>query len=127
MDTDANDSAAELIAGACTLPTIEQPLRGAEFAALFASAVREVVRSGPTHLLLRIDSSAEATARDLTDREQACCSFFDFTFAPAEAVSFLWLHIAVPVPYVPVLDSIEERARSAISAPTNRTSPTSSP
>jgi hypothetical protein len=125
MDTGASGTAAELIAGACTLPTVEQPLRGAEFAQLFASAVSDVRRRDPTHLILQIDSSAEARARDLTNREQECCSFFHFTFAPAPDVSSLWLNVAVPEAYVAVLDAIEERARSAIPASGRPSAPAS--
>jgi hypothetical protein len=88
--------------------------------------VRDAVRSDSTHLFLQIDSSAEATARDLTEREQACCSFFHFTFTPAGDVSSLWLNIAVPEPYISVLDSIEERARGAMSTRAKHSEPTSS-
>ncbi|SOD73134.1 hypothetical protein SAMN05892883_2423 [Jatrophihabitans sp. GAS493] len=36
----------------CTLPTVEQPLRVAEFDALFVRALREVTRTGPTAVRL---------------------------------------------------------------------------
>jgi hypothetical protein len=113
VGVDANEQAAELIAGACTLPTAERPLRGEEFGTLFAEAVEAVLRSDPTHLDLKLDRAAETAARDLTDREKECCSFFTFTFRPAETPSTMWLRISVPEQYVAVLDSIEQHARAA--------------
>ncbi|ACZ87769.1 hypothetical protein [Streptosporangium roseum] len=41
----------------CTLPTAEQPLRVAEFDALFAGALRGHQRLAPTHLRLRLDGA----------------------------------------------------------------------
>ena len=63
---------------ACTLPTAEQPLRVAEFDALFATAVRPAERTGPTTLLVHLPADAASTIRDLVARETACCSFFSF-------------------------------------------------
>jgi hypothetical protein len=66
---------------ACTLPTVERPLRAAEFDALFAEHLASVetpdeararlVFEGPVGLQTRV--------QDLTDRETQCCSFFAFT------------------------------------------------
>jgi hypothetical protein len=47
---------------ACTLPTVEQPLRVAEFDGLFATALRGVDRVAPMMLRLVLDASAESTA-----------------------------------------------------------------
>jgi hypothetical protein len=106
---------------ACTLPTAAQPLRLAEFDALFATAVREVARPGPRHLRLSL-SGAEglaATVRDLAARETACCSFFDFQVdsvaaAGGEAVT---LDIRVPAGQVTVLDALAHHARAAATGP----------
>ncbi|MGW7465285.1 hypothetical protein ACWGJT_11360 [Streptomyces xantholiticus] len=62
----------------CTLPTIEQPLRVAEFDALFAE--RLAGSSRPDRLKLEMvltggPGVAEAV-RDLVARESGCCSFF---------------------------------------------------
>lgn len=96
----------------CTLPTVERPLRLAEFDDLFATALRGVERVGPSRLGLSLDESAEGTARDLTARESSCCSFFDFSFAAA-ADGLIRLEVGVPAARVDVLDALAERAASA--------------
>jgi hypothetical protein len=65
----------------CTLPTVEQPLRLAEFQDLFAAAVRGVESVADTRLRLYLTGpdGVEATVRDLAARETQCCSFFTFT------------------------------------------------
>ncbi|MFI6213180.1 hypothetical protein ACIBCD_14405 [Nocardia brasiliensis] len=52
----------------CTLPTAAQPVREAEFAALFAAAVRTVQRPSPNLLRLAVAAGAEQKARDLAAR-----------------------------------------------------------
>ncbi|WP_203935984.1 hypothetical protein [Planosporangium mesophilum] len=99
---------------ACTLPTVERPLRLAEFDDLFATALRDQRRLSPTTLRWRLDPVAEPTARDLTDRENSCCSFFSFTFvSDGERVR---LDVGVPVAYVDVLDALAERAAAGMAA-----------
>ncbi|MET9232007.1 hypothetical protein [Lentzea sp. NPDC003310] len=96
---------------ACTLPTVEQPLRIAEFDALFASALTDLRRTDGTHLRLELKAGGdvETTARDLTARESQCCSFFVFTFTPTEDA--LHLDVEVPPVHTDVLDGLEARAR----------------
>jgi hypothetical protein len=94
---------------ACTLPTVDQPFRVAEFDDLFATAVRDVSRDGPTRLRLTLDQAAEARARDLTARESACCSFFGFAFGPA-ADGLLTLTVTVLPAHAGVLDAFAARA-----------------
>jgi hypothetical protein len=89
---------------ACTLPTVEQPLRVAEFDQLFATSVRAGERISPTKLQLVLDPEAEAAARELCARELECCSFFTFTFGADERG--LVLDIEVPAAQVSVLDAI---------------------
>jgi thioredoxin len=98
---------------ACTLPTAEQPLREAEFDALFASALRGVERPAPAWLRLILDAGdgVEATTRDLTARESSCCSFFDFQLSPAE--ERLVLDVRVPQARIEVLDGLAHRAETA--------------
>jgi hypothetical protein len=91
---------------ACTLPTPERPLRVAEFDDLFSHVLR-MQRREPTRLDLAIAHEAEATARDLADRESECCSFFTFEFEPAG--DNVLMHISVPPPKVEVLDAIQTR------------------
>jgi hypothetical protein len=97
---------------ACTLPTVERPLRLAEFDDLFTTALRAQQRQSATTLSWDLDPAAEATARDLTERESSCCSFFVFTFHPGDAK--LRLDVAVPAAHAEVLDALAERAAARI-------------
>lgn len=65
---------------ACTLPTVERPVRAAEFDALFEQFVEEVIRVDATHLVVRLAGGPEAAAQAsaLAAKETACCSFFTF-------------------------------------------------
>lgn len=93
----------------CTLPTVEQPLRVAEFDQLLAESVRGLRRVDPTTLELTIAPAAEAEARDLAAREIGCCSFFTFDFTPGD--EFLMLRVGVPAAHTAVLDAFETRAQ----------------
>lgn len=110
--TDA--SAASWAPEACTLPSVERPLRVAEFDALLANSLRRVHRLAPTRLLLTFDPQVEAAARDLTARESECCSFFAFTITPVG--DELQVEAGVPVAHVAVLDALAERAAAAAAA-----------
>ena len=95
---------------ACTLPTPERPLRVAEFDEFFA-AVLQSTRPQPTRLDLVVPRAAEATGRDLADRESECCSFFTFEF---EGVGDgVVMHVAVPPERVDVLDTLEARVSAS--------------
>ena len=93
----------------CTLPSVEQPLRVAEFDDLFATGLRGLERLTPTRLRLRLDTAFEAAARDLTDRETSCCSFFAFDYHSAGDDELL-VDVTVPSAYVGVLDALATRA-----------------
>jgi hypothetical protein len=93
---------------ACTLPTVEQPLRVAEFADLFRTSLRGVDRVAPTWLRLTLDAASEGTARDLAARESSCCSFFEFGFEAADGD--VVLSVSVPEARVAVLDALESQA-----------------
>jgi hypothetical protein len=106
------------IPDACSLPTAEQPLRLAEFDALFTTAVREVTAVSPTHIRLRLSGppGLEATVRDLAARETQCCSFFAFNvFSDGDA---LILDIEVPAAHADVLAALAGRASAVSSGPT---------
>ncbi|MFC4018351.1 hypothetical protein ACFOW4_10385 [Micromonospora sp. GCM10011542] len=92
----------------CTLPTVERPLRLAEFDDLFATALLEQQQLSPTQLRWRLDRDAETAARDLTGRESSCCSFFTFTFAGD--TDALRLDVQVPAAHIDVLDALAQRA-----------------
>jgi hypothetical protein len=106
-----------VVPDACSLPTAEQPLRVAEFEALFASAVRSVERLDEEHVRIRLtgEPGLAATVRDLTARENGCCGFFGFTVTPSVAATgeAVTLDIEVPANYVDVLDGLAAQAESA--------------
>ncbi|MCT7659930.1 hypothetical protein [Mycobacterium deserti] len=90
----------------CTLPTVDRPLRIAEFDRLFAFVLR-AQRSGPTQLGLVLPRHVEAAARDLARRESECCSFFAFEFG-SDGGDVL-MCVTVPPAHIGVLDAIEAR------------------
>ncbi len=98
---------------ACTLPTVEQPLRIAAFDQLLSGAVRGAQRTGPTrlHLDLRPDPRVAGQAAELAAAETSCCSFFTFTLTMTDGS--LGLDIEVPDSYLSVLDALAERASTA--------------
>ncbi|NUR62695.1 MAG: hypothetical protein HOV87_29180 [Catenulispora sp.] len=97
----------------CTLPTVEQPLRVAQFDALFAEAVTGVERVGPdrVRLALRAEPGVAGRAAELAAAETTCCSFF--TFQLAASGGELTLDIEVPGRHVEVLDALAARASAA--------------
>lgn len=110
-----------VVPAACTLPTVDQPVRLAEFDALFSTAVRHVETVTATHARMRLTGPAglEATVRDLTARETGCCPFFTFTVTPAPAGSGegLTLDVQVPAQYAEVLASLTARAGAVTAGP----------
>jgi hypothetical protein len=106
---------------ACTLPTVEQPLRVAEFDALFAAHLTRVERLDPSHAQLTLTGGPglAGRARDLAERETACCSFFTFTIDQPDTdhgPERVDLRIAVPAVHVTVLAALLARAESARAA-----------
>jgi hypothetical protein len=100
------------VPGACTLPTVERPLRQAEFDDLFATGLRGQQRLSPTVLRWRLDPRAGTTARDLAARESSCCSFFTFVFTGGGDTPHV--DVGVPPAYVSVLDALAERAAAGM-------------
>ncbi len=102
-------------ADACTLPTADRPTRLAEFDGLFAS-LQEVRREEPGWLRLRLDDGegVEDQARDLTARESACCSFFDFDVHGGDGE--VVVDVRVPDSRVVVLDGLTAQAQAAYAA-----------
>ncbi|HEU5007536.1 MAG TPA: hypothetical protein VFT67_11205 [Jatrophihabitantaceae bacterium] len=92
---------------ACTLPTVEQPLRVAEFETVFDASLRSTERLSPTRLRLVLDPSVEQTLRELTAREAQCCSFFTFTYSTDTAG--LVLDVEVPPAQTAVLNALARR------------------
>ena len=76
-------TAEDWVPAVCTLPTVEQPLRLAEFDAFFRTAVQR--RSARTTTLdLVILPESEGFARDLAERETSLLFLLRFDFDPAE-------------------------------------------
>lgn len=112
------DSAESWVPQACTLPTQEQPLRVAEFDALFAASLTGVQRPEPTRARLLLAADAEPEARDLAARETGCCSFFTVSFDQADAAAgtgsgVVSMDVGVPAAQVAVLDALVARAEAA--------------
>ena len=97
---------------ACTLPTIERPLRLIEFDGLFARGLTAQQRLSATLLRWSLDRGVESEARDLTARETACCSFFTFGFIVVGAA--LQVDVQVPPTQAKVLDELAARASAGL-------------
>jgi hypothetical protein len=89
-------------AEACTLPTVDRPVRQAEFSWLLARA--EMSWVDQTTLQLRLPPETAATVADLIVRETRCCSFF--TFALIATAGKLRLDVTVPEAHADVLDAM---------------------
>lgn len=102
-----NLGSSDWVPDSCTLPIANRPMRLAEFDAFFADAVQDTDRPARTRLDLLIDTNAESRGRDLAARETGCCSFFTFTFEPAEHC--VVMHIDVSAADAGVLDAVASR------------------
>ncbi len=98
---------------ACTLPTVEQPIRQAEFQDLLSTVLRARERRSPRHLRLTFAGGEDLadTVRDLARRETECCAFFDFTVT-ADAGDVV-LDIEVPAAHADVLDGLSGLASAS--------------
>jgi hypothetical protein len=101
---------------ACTLPTVERPLRVAEFDELF-TATQAIERPAPTRarLLLAGDETFADRAQGLADAENLCCSFFTFGVSMVED-GLVALDIELPEMYADVLAALVARAEHALAA-----------
>ncbi|MFP5219856.1 MAG: hypothetical protein ACLGIG_08975 [Actinomycetes bacterium] len=114
MHTDADERHPWVPGDACTLPTAQQPLRLAEFDALFADHLVGVERLDAQRVSLRLEGGGpvRADAQDLANRETSCCSFFAFDVRPVGADS-VQMDITVPPERAAVLDALVARAAQA--------------
>ena len=99
---------------ACTLPTVEQPLRRAEFDDLFVQDVVRVAEASPQKLRLelRADPDVAARAAGLAVRETGCCSFFTFELTITDGKT--WLVISTGPAHEAVLAALRARAEAKI-------------
>jgi hypothetical protein len=119
MDIPMTAPAADWVPDSCTLPTVERPLRLAEFDTLFAASLRAVERPSAQHarLVLTGDETLAGHLQQLADAETACCSFFTFTLTsqPTDRAhsSVIALDIEVPPSRSNVLAALVGRAEQA--------------
>lgn len=110
MSTSELEVSQSWVPHSCTLPTVERPVRTAEFDEVFAEAVHHVERVEGDRLRLELDATSAVAARiaDLAVRETGCCSFF--TFELTAAAGTLHLDISVTAGHREVLDALAARA-----------------
>jgi hypothetical protein len=102
---------------ACTLPTVERPLRRAEFDALFAEDVISVERASSERLDFELRAHPEAAARaaGLAVKETGCCSFFEFDLSIGDGrVS---MSVSTDAAHAAVLAALRDRAAARVGAP----------
>lgn len=101
---------------ACTLPTVEQPVRRSEFDDLFANDVLSVFLESPNRIRLemRPDPATASRAADLAVKETGCCSFFSFQLAIADGQVSLTVETAPA--HQAVLEAFRARAESRAGA-----------
>ena len=99
---------------ACTLPTVDQPLRRAEFDDLFRTDVVTVVRTATQALRLELRDGPEVAARAalLAVKETECCSFFMFDLNISEGTAAMV--ISTDPRHGDVLTALAERATSKV-------------
>jgi len=94
---------------ACTLPTVERPLRLAELDDLFRAHVVDVRRDGlTTRLTLSGAEGLRDRVTDLAARESSCCSFFEFSVDGDD--EGLVLTVGVPEQRADILAALTARA-----------------
>lgn len=105
---------------ACTLPTVEQPLRAAEFDDLFVDTLTEIDQEVDTRVRLSLVGAPGLVerVRELVERESRCCSFFEFTIHEFDSgvdrnrQVGVHLGIAVPPSHAGVLAAMVRGARA---------------
>ena len=98
----------------CTLPTVDQPLRRAEFDELFAIDVLSVeqISEVETRFDLRADPEVAARAATLAAKETACCSFFRFDLTITDGE--VGMRVSTAKVHEDVLAALTARAQSKI-------------
>lgn len=95
---------------ACTLPTVERPLRLDELDTLFRTSVTGVESDGTsTRMELAGTPGLRERVLDLTARESDCCSFFTFRVSGDDATGLV-LDVEVPPARSDILHALTARA-----------------
>lgn len=104
------------VPSACTLPTVEQPLRRREFDDLFQEDVLSVDRPSAREVRveLRAEPDVAGRAASLAARETGCCSFFSFDLTIT--VGRLAMLISTAPEHAPVLAALAARAEAKVGA-----------
>ena len=102
------------VPSSCTLPTVEQPLRRAEFDEFFADDVVSVAQVSPhdVRFELRAEPEVAGRAADLAAQETGCCSFFTFDLAITGGT--VTMVVSTESPHETVLAALAARAGSVI-------------
>lgn len=105
------------VPAACTLPTVDQPLRRAEFDDLFANDVLTVDQTSPEEVRfeLRADPEVAGRAASLAARETGCCSFFTFDLTITDGR--LDMVVSTAQEHAPVLAALTARAQAKAGGP----------
>ena len=103
---------------ACTLPTVDQPLRRAEFDDLFRQHVVTAVRTTTQALRLELRDGQEVAARAalLAVKETGCCSFFTFDLHISEGKAAMV--ISTDPAHGDIITALAERATSKVDGQT---------
>jgi hypothetical protein len=111
-EPDPHAAAVAFAPAACTLPTVERPLRAAEFIELLGTQARAVQRVDDRHARFELNPDPVVAARtaDLFTRETQCCSFF--TFALTATGGRLTLAVEVPSSQASVLAALAGMAEA---------------
>lgn len=102
------------VPASCTLPTVNQPLRQAQFDDLFSQDVLTVEQASAhgTTFGLRPEPEVAARAAGLAAAETGCCSFF--TFALTITDGRVEMAVSVADPHTDVLEALTSRATSLV-------------
>jgi hypothetical protein len=100
---------------ACTLHTVEQPLRVREFERLFTGSLTSVSArpdGRSLRLVLTDGPGVFEAAADLAARESECCSFFLFNVTRGSGT--VTMDVRVDEAHTDVLAGVERMARAAL-------------
>lgn len=105
------------VPSACTLPTVEQPLRRAEFDDLFSGDVLGVDQRSPRQVRLQLRPDAEVAARaaSLAAKEAGCCSFFTFDLTIADGT--VSMTVSTEPEHATLLNALGARAAAKLGSP----------
>lgn len=107
------------VPSACTLPSVEQPLRRDEFDELFSQDVLTIAQTSPheVRLALRADPEVASRAARLAAQESNCCSFFAFELTITS--DEIALVVSTPPAQAAVLAALAARVQTMLGSVTS--------